>query len=275
MSTGLSNADLEKKKTNAINILLGKSQPGGDHASNSNSVCLSCFGVKPDRPVVSTNVLKELKGLKEKMSDVVVAMSKVIDLLDSNGSGTCENYTATVDVGTTTAASQEITCIDAETMTKNFTCDRATSYTEPWEPNELSERPEHHRPGTVGCRSPVSIGPTMTPISCRTPKSSGARRRRSVVGTGRRTSDISAWCDVRELFVSNLHPTTSTNDMVNYVKRRATIEHVSQISHPDAISKSFLFIVPGYELDNILCPSFWPSGVRCREFIRPAGGRLA
>ena len=75
--------------------------------------------------------------------------------------------------------------------------------------------------------------------------------------------------------MSNLQPATSASDVANYVSGKVTFESLSQLSHPDAVAKSFLLVVPSYEVQNVMCPDFWPSGVKCREFIRPVGGRLA
>ena len=255
--------DLEKKKVNAINKLR-KTPLGGEGPSKNSEI-------KSDRPVVSPALLKELKILKSKMSDVVVSMNTVINLLECDDVHVGTSAT-TSDAGTATTTT---TNSDVETMTDTLaSCEQGTSSTDTW---DLSfEQPDRDGQRTIGCNTPLSTKPLMTPPSYGTLRSSEAnRRRRSIVGTGPRNLNISALSNVRELFVSSLHPTTSTREIVSYIRSKAEIEHISQISHPDAMAKSFLLVVPAYEFENVMCPEFWPSGVRCREFVRPVGGRWA
>ena len=94
------------------------------------------------------------------------------------------------------------------------------------------------------------------------------------MGSGPVSPRLSAFSTVGELFVSNVDQDTTISDVFLFLQRKATVVKLNQISHPDARSKSFLLAVPSCEVDNILCPDFWPIGVRCREFVRPTVGRL-
>ena len=95
------------------------------------------------------------------------------------------------------------------------------------------------------------------------------------MGSGPASPRFAAVSTVEEIFVSNVDLDTSISDVFLFLKRKSTVVRLTQVSHPDARSKSFVLAVPSHELGNVLCPQFWPIGVRCREFIRPTVGRLA
>ena len=59
------------------------------------------------------------------------------------------------------------------------------------------------------------------------------------------------------------------------MQRKVTVLRLTQISHPGALAKSFVLVVPSEELTYVRCPAFWPAGVRCRNFVRPTSGRLS
>ena len=115
---------------------------------------------------------------------------------------------------------------------------------------------------------------SSSPYSFRTSPRRGPRRR-DIVGSGPASPRFAAVSTVEEIFVSNVDLDTSISDVFCFLKRKVTVVRLAQISHPGARSKSFVLSVPSYELGNVLCPKFWPIGVRCREFIRPTVGRLA
>ena len=225
--------------------------------------------------------VKALRVLKEELISLrngfVNSIGKLIDIIDSaeveDSIEEGPKPLHTVDVGTTTT---EITTYDQETFTSDelSTPDRFPLRLE----NKASNSREIYTSvdiGTPSCWEGSSFATaSSSPYSFRTSPGRGPRRR-GIVGSGPASPRFAAVSTVEEIFVSNVDLDTSISDVFLFLKRKVTVVRLTQISHPDARSKSFVLSVPSYELDNVLCPKFWPIGVRCREFIRPTVGRLA
>ena len=174
--------------------------------------------------------------------------------------------------------------VDVATTTESTQCDRGTLTSDEPEPSDrcpsidwekqASKSPHIYEGGTVGtpscnaCSSPLMsvAGVVSSPFS---PRGMPGRlpRRHGIVGSGPVSPTLSAFSTTGELFVSNVDHATTVSDIFLFLKRKATVLKLSQISHPYARSKSFMLTVPSRELGNVLCPEFWPIGVRCRELL--------
>jgi hypothetical protein len=75
--------------------------------------------------------------------------------------------------------------------------------------------------------------------------------------------------------VYNVRRDTTTYEVLDYVREKVEVLGLTEISHPNASSKSFLLTVPQRYVDHVLSEHFWPCDVRCRNFVRPVSGRLA
>ena len=313
-------ADLEQKKINAVNILLGKSQPSGQDISKKlgpksdlrtvdellmmspkertldavpstrfHSRGSQCEGSATHTPVVSVSTqinagqvdVKALRMLKEELISLrngfVKSIGTLIEIIDSADAEGMHSPRHGVDVETTTESTQ---------------CDRGTLTSDKPEPSyrcasmdlgkpapklsEIYDGVEVGTPSCYACSSPFKSAEdtVSSPFSPRR-RPGRLPRRPCIVGSGPVSPRLSAFSTVGELFVSNVDQDTTISDIFVFLKRKATVIKLSQISHPYARSKSFVLTVPSCEVDNVLCPEFWPLGVRCREFIRPTVGRLA
>jgi hypothetical protein len=144
---------------------------------------------------------------------------------------------------------------------------------------ETQTEPEPNSPSSGCCdiSFALSTPPGMSYFANRQAESELLQRRlnRSVVGTGTPDRRLLPSSGVGELFLSNVHHSISAADVKKFIEDKATVIQVRQISHPNAMAKSFLLTVPAAELNKLMWSSFWPPAVRCREFVRPRCGRLA
>ena len=187
-----------------------------------------------------------------------------------------------MEVGTSTAvlkfdkASLHVPITKDAVTNTEFDCDDSKM-------EEVGQRKQAHQRvffdsmeiGTPSCwGGSLFARAVSTPCSFRASPRRG-QRWRGIVGSGPVSPKFAADSTVEEFFVFNVDSATSISDVFVFLNGKATVVRLTQISHPDARSKSFILAVPSYERVSVLCPNFWPIGVRCRPFIRPTVGRLA
>jgi hypothetical protein len=78
-----------------------------------------------------------------------------------------------------------------------------------------------------------------------------------------------------ELFVTNVHRTTSVQDLTAYVSSYVPDAMIQKVSHNAARYQSFILTVSACHIKVFMEPYFWPNGIQCRRFIRPMSGWLA
>ena len=70
------------------------------------------------------------------------------------------------------------------------------------------------------------------------------------MGSGPVSPTFAAVSTVEEIFVSNVDSATSMSDVLLFFKQKASVLRLSQVSHPDARSKSFVLAIPSFELSK-------------------------
>jgi hypothetical protein len=214
-------------------------------ATGAESLSLTSSQCQTDSSVAG--LTNELRTLRTQLSGVASTIGHVIDFLESHQAG---------DIST-------------------------TEHDEPAQLIELDVMP----PQPAAPLNDASIiqdlltnaGPSGSPNKL--PAGTADRqRRRNIIGSGPRDSRVvPSLSSVREgeLFLFNVHRSISTYEVLDYVRERASVVGLTEISHPNSVSKSFLLTVPSSCVDHVLDSNFWPCDVQCREFVRPASGRLA
>jgi hypothetical protein len=195
-------------------------------------------------------IFQQLNGLKNHLSEAVTIIGKAIDHFE--GAGTSVTSDNTLEVGIQTE--------DLERTSKGV--DQSVQCEDPM----FKEEPDMSPYEELG----TSPGPSTTSSDVWSKIG-----RRSTVGCGFSHSRLSPETNVAEIFVTNLNQSATISDLMDFLGSKVTVLGLSQISHSRSRSKSFLLSVPLTEEYRVLDPSFWPAGVKFRNFVRPSSGRLA
>jgi hypothetical protein len=193
---------------------------------------------------INPSLIQELRCLKSHFMGAACTIDRVLDLFEQSGG----EGISVADIPTRKERkSQAVQTIDDAPESEDI-CDGVP------EVKDL-------------CDSP---GPSTS-----TTEISGRHRRKIIVGRGSCNSRISSASTPGEIFISNVSREVTVSDLTDFLESTVTILGLYQISHPNACSKSFLLRVPSNDEHRVLDPKFWPPGLECRRFVRPAQGRLA
>ena len=78
----------------------------------------------------------------------------------------------------------------------------------------------------------------------------------------------------RELFVFNLDPETTQDDLSSYLNNAGIdLIEIERRSNDDAMNKSFRITINNCDIDTLMKPEMWPSGVGVRPYYRKRASR--
>jgi hypothetical protein len=217
-------------------------------------------GTQSDSSASFMTIIGELKSLKYAMLATVDSIGHAIGFFEENRSFKVSDA-STMTIWTEHDATASAICTDNMTQTD---CEDTTATVD----RTLDD--SGLGLATPSCSSGHYAGsPALTRRRC-----DGAR---GITGSGGLDPRVSG-CSRRmvgELFVSSVSSSTSLAAMRSFLESKIHVLDLRVISHPAAWSKSFLLTVQPRCIGQLMSPDFWPNGIECRPFVRPAYGRLA
>lgn len=95
-----------------------------------------------------------------------------------------------------------------------------------------------------------------------------ARNVREVVGTASEDNSVRGSKAVKQVFVHKVDKATDSAAIKAYMnKRKVPVREIACLSKPEWFTNSFKIAVNEDDFEQVLSATFWPNGIRCREWV--------